>query len=94
MLITTNLVKKNLDEIEAYQHQYGGTNLQDMEDWLNATSSGYTAEIVGWMGTLSIKKDDVEVMQANPGEFVVRSNAGQLLKVSPDLLLTLWEPAV
>lgn len=94
MLTTTNLVKKNLDEIEAYQHMYGGTDLQDMETWLNAASSGYTAEIVGWMGTLSVKKDNVEVVQINPGEFLVRSGPDKLLKVSPDLLLTLWEPAV
>lgn len=93
-LATQLMIKKDLDNIEAYQHLYNGTSVEDVETWLNASSSGYTAEIFGWQGMLLIKKNDAAIVTIAPGNWLIRDGLGRIFDMQAPFMDAFWEPAV
>lgn len=89
-----NLVRKSLDNIEVYQHNYGNTNPADVEEWLNVGEvTGYTAGIVGWMGNLGVAKDGVPLIEVANGAYLVRTPEGEVDTLPSSLVIALWGPA-
>lgn len=93
MLQTQEFVKKDLENLEAFQHTYGGTDVAEVEVWLNNYLPGHEVTLFGWQGLLLVKLDGIELFSVTPGQWMVRSGTGKLLVLSDELFTSLWEPA-
>jgi hypothetical protein len=94
MITEQGFVQKPLESFTAVQWVYGAS-VEDFVDWLNdGQELGYTGEIAGWKGTLSVKLNNVEVLSVDPSQWLARSGTGGVHKLTNDLLSMLWQPAV